>query len=462
MNYRRKANLTLAAVFLLFVFSTVLKLSYPNLFSLRLINFVLEAALVGGIADWFAVTALFQRPLGWPFHTALIPRNRDKVIRSVSDLVENDLLSLELIRQKLSEVSFVKGISEWVGQSGGMNGLTRLIFRYAQERAGEIPPKSAQFLADRIRNGLKESSLAPEALKLVQMLPTTSALDYALEKLHEFVGGSQVRESLYRFLAEQKEAKASDSSFNRYLLSFIQKIDGLNLVEATAVLQNQLGLALQELKTPDHPLRQKIQKILQESFFTPVGGSDGPSESEPGFSQGKPEQAADSLMTLEHWKEEVLLQLPWEETLQNFLAKVLAYGLNLQPSPAEKSGQSDPDSPLLRWLTDGANRLWQSFLGDSQLQNQLDKYIRSTLGRLAAAEHRLIGSIAHDTLEALSEKDLNAFIEGKTGNDLQWIRINGSLVGGIAGLFLFLFLDLVYNPWLVPLVQHLFLSRQGF
>lgn len=115
------------------------------------------------------------------------------------------------------------------------------------------------------------------------------------------------------------------------------------------------------------------------------------------------------------------------------------------------------DSLLFTWLSEGANRLWQDFLKDQSLQNRLNAYIRSALGRLAAAEHRLIGSIARNTLESLSETDLNSFIEGKAGDDLQWIRINGSLVGGFAGLFLFFFLDLIYQPWLLPLFHRLFL-----
>lgn len=449
MNYRRKANLTLAAVFLLFILSTVLKFDNPNLFSFRLLNFVLEAALVGGIADWFAVTALFQKPLAWPFHTALIPRNRNKVIQSVSDLVENDLLSLELIQNKLADVSFIGGICGWIEQNGGTDGLARLIFHYVEGKAGEIPPKGARFLGDKIKTGLRESSLLTEALKLVQLLPAADALDYALEKLHESISGSQVREGLYQLLLKQKEAKETDSPFSRYLLSFVERIDGLNLEEAAAVLQDQLELALQELKAPDHPLRQKIQALLQAGFLEPANSLGSPSK--------------DMLeQTLERWKEEVLLQLPWEETLQNFLTKTLSYLLNPRLTVQRSLGLSEQDSPLFSWLADGADRLWQGFLGDSSLQNQLNAYIRSTLGRLAEAEHRLIGSIAQDTLEALSEEDLNAFIEGKAGNDLQWIRINGSLVGGFAGLILFFFLDFVYTPGIVPLFHHLFQSLQRF
>ncbi|WP_240984136.1 DUF445 domain-containing protein [Acididesulfobacillus acetoxydans] len=469
MNYRHKANVTLAVVFSLFVLSTVFKLNEPGLFSLRLLNFVLEAALVGGIADWFAVTALFQRPLGWPFHTALIPRNRDKVILSVSQMVENDLLSLELIQEKLAQVSFTDGLRAWVEQNGGVAALTRLFFNYLDERKDKIPAQSAPFIAAKIKQEIGSASLDQGLHRLRRIFPTGAGLDYALDQLHGIVNGPPVRESLYRLLLAQKEARETDSPFNRYLLGFIQKIDGLNLREAATVLQKQLGLALRELQNPSHPLRQRILELLATE------ADDQPLD-----------------QTLEQWKTEVLLQLPWEDTLCRFLTTVLSQVMGPPKAPtappaapetsastvaedpaprpnpihtAENPARSitegkvmpENDSLLFTWLSEGANRLWQDFLKDQSLQNRLNAYIRSALGRLAAAEHRLIGSIARNTLESLSETDLNSFIEGKAGDDLQWIRINGSLVGGFAGLFLFFFLDLIYQPWLLPLFHRLFL-----
>ncbi|KLU60765.1 hypothetical protein CEB3_c27380 [Peptococcaceae bacterium CEB3] len=468
MNYRHKANVTLAVVFLLFVLSTIFKLNEPRLFSLRLLNFVLEAALVGGIADWFAVTALFQRPLGWPFHTALIPRNRDKVILSVSQMVENDLLSLELIQEKLARVSFTDGLRAWVEQNGGVAALTRLLFIYLDERKDKIPARSAQFIAAKIKQEIGSASLDRELYRLSRIFPTGDGLDYALDQLRGIVNGPLVRENLYRLLLDQKETREADSRFNRYLLDFVQKIDGLNLREAATVLQKQLGLALRELENPSHPLRQRILELLATEADTQSLGQ-----------------------TLEQWKTEVLLKLPWEETLCQFLTTVLSQVMNPpkaptapaaapensaptvagdpvpQPNPihtAENPARNIPEdkvlpeknSPLFIWLSEGASRLWQDFLKDQPLQNRLNAYIRSTLGRLAAAEHRMIGSIARNTLESLSETDLNSFIEGKAGEDLQWIRINGSLVGGFAGLFLFFFLDLIYQPWLLPLFHRLF------
>lgn len=87
MNYHKKANITLAVVLIGFLGSALLARNCPGILGFQLLKFVLEAALVGGLADWFAITAIFKKPLGWGFHTALIPRNRAKLIEAVAGMV---------------------------------------------------------------------------------------------------------------------------------------------------------------------------------------------------------------------------------------------------------------------------------------------------------------------------------------------------------------------------------------
>jgi uncharacterized membrane-anchored protein YjiN (DUF445 family) len=88
---------------------------------------------------------------------------------------------------------------------------------------------------------------------------------------------------------------------------------------------------------------------------------------------------------------------------------------------------------------------------DPNLQETLDPFFRNTLLEIAQKEHSLIGEIVQETLEDLSDDELNRFIEDKAGNDLQWIRINGSIVGGILGFLLFFILNFGYQPLLVIL-----------
>lgn len=94
MNSKARANLVLLLVFAAFLALVVLEFYLVRSPWLAFLRFGLEGALVGGLADWFAVTALFGKPLGIGWHTALIPRNREKFILALRNLVENELLSM--------------------------------------------------------------------------------------------------------------------------------------------------------------------------------------------------------------------------------------------------------------------------------------------------------------------------------------------------------------------------------
>ncbi|MHB1653027.1 MAG: DUF445 domain-containing protein [Desulfitobacteriaceae bacterium] len=433
MNYQRKANLTLAGVFLLFTFSTLLRHLYPSLSFFKLINFVLEAALVGGIADWFAVTALFRRPLGWPFHTALIPRNREKVIESIGNMVQHDLLNLELIKQKIAALSVAQSLINHAERNNGLQDITALLWRYTLEKLEAMDPQTVGYtIGEKVIAKLNEYPIAPEISKLLRGWQKNQIqwFGYLVNKLIELASQPQTKESLTRFLEEQKEAKLGDSPLSKYLFSFMEKIDGVNMDEAATSLQSQLCVSLEELKNPEHPLHQRV-KVFLENTISAL------------------EIDASSQKAMENWKEEILEVLPWGATLTNLISKILP--LVVYPNQATPGAE-----PLLsQWLTNQIETAWLHFKENRTLQNKVDQYTRTALIRLSAVEHDLVGKIAKDTLRSLNDADLNKFVEDKAGNDLQWIRINGSLVGGFMGLALSLFLSFIYDPLVVPFIHNL-------
>ena len=161
MNYHKKANIILTAVFLFFMGAAVLEHFNPDNFEIRLMFFVSEAALVGGLADWFAVTAIFKKPLGWGYHTALIPRNREKVIEAVASVVQTELLNMTLIRKKIEGIPFIEGLLLSVEKLGGSVYLTDMILAYLRRYAEkQEPAQLAEKLAVYIRSTAKTWNLA--------------------------------------------------------------------------------------------------------------------------------------------------------------------------------------------------------------------------------------------------------------------------------------------------------------
>ena len=439
MNYHRKANITLAAVFLFFLASAVLEYFNPNIFGIKLISFVSEAALVGGIADWFAVTAIFKKPLGWGYHTALIPRNREKVIEAVANIVQTELLRMDVIRKKMERISFVNGLFKYVGRVGGANYLTDKISDHIRRYADkQEPARLAEKLAEFLRNIAKTWYLTPKLQILSGWALTHGYIDQGLdqlaEKLWDKAADGEMRLVILRYLEEVKEEKVSSGgSIFRTLMGFVEMSDGLNLDEAADALQVELLLTLRRFRDPTDPLRVTLKDMLLEEI-------------------AELDTNVRFVAQAERWKKDILTEGLFEE----FLEKVLRAALDVVAA-APPSTPSEP-SLLYRAVYPVVEKYWASIQENTALQEQINLFIVDTLCQLIQNEHDLIGSMVRETLAAYTDQDLNQFIEEKAGNDLQWIRINGSMIGGIVGIILFLFLNCVYAPYIMPVLTNVIMQ----
>jgi uncharacterized membrane-anchored protein YjiN (DUF445 family) len=106
-------------------------------------------------------------------------------------------------------------------------------------------------------------------------------------------------------------------------------------------------------------------------------------------------------------------------------------------------------------ISDLVEKLWEYFKENTAIKNTIDNGINKIIYNILDEKHNVIGSIASDTLNNFTDEKLKEFIEEKVGEDLQWIRINGSVLGGCIGLVLFVFLNLIFEPYIVPVVRGL-------
>ncbi|HEY8875172.1 MAG TPA: DUF445 domain-containing protein [Desulfosporosinus sp.] len=431
MNYHKKANIILAAVFLIFLGAAVLEHFNPDKFGIRLMFFVSEAALVGGLADWFAVTAIFKKPLGWGYHTALIPRNRAKVIEAVASVVQKELLNMTIIRKKMEGMPFIEGLLLGMEKVGGSVYLTDTILdnlrRYAEKQE---PAKLAEKLAVFIRGTAKswhlEASVQTISGWAIKHGYIELGLDRLAEGLWDKAAHSETRNAILRYLEELKEEKVTTGgSIFRTMMGFMEMSDGLNLDEAADALQVELLLTLSKLRDPSDPLRISLKDVLLSRVL-------------------ELEQDTRFNAQIEQWKEGLLT----DALFSRFLESVLREVLKVASSP---STPSEPNS-LYRALHPFVEKYWGSVQNNSELQAKINSFLVDTLCRVIQNEHDLIGGMVRETLTGYTDKDLNGFVEEKAGNDLQWIRINGSMIGGVVGLLLFLFLDFVYEPHIMPMI----------
>ena len=431
MNYHKKANITLTAVFIFFLGAALLEHLSPNNFGIRLIYFVSEAALVGGIADWFAVTAIFKKPLGWGYHTALIPRNREKVIEAVATIVQTKLLHMDVIRQKIERIPLIDGLFRYVEREGGSKYLTNLVLTYIRRYADKQEPSQlAERLAEYLRKTAKTWYLAPKVQIISGWALTNGYIDEGLdllaEKLWDKAAEEETRLIILRYLEEVKEEKVSNGgSILRTLMGFMEMSDGLNLDEAADALQVELLLTIRRFRNPLDPLRVSLRDAVIEGI-------------------AKLDSNIKFVVQAERWKQDLLT----EELFEEFLETVLRSILNMAAPPLA----STEPNVFYRTVHTFVEKYWVSLQANAAFREQINLFLVDTLCQVIQNEHNMIGCMVRETLTAYTDQNLNQFIEEKAGNDLQWIRINGSMIGGVIGLILFLFLDFVYTPYIWPVL----------
>ncbi|WP_434511174.1 DUF445 domain-containing protein [Desulfitobacterium sp. AusDCA] len=429
MNYRRRANVVLSIVFLLFILVSWAKHLWPGYFLLRLCQFVLEASLVGGIADWFAVTALFRKPLGWPYHTALIPRNRIQLINGIRAMVETELLSESMIYQKIKVFKFFEKIIKAVEVRGEAEFLADRLVTFLAGLKGRLSAdKPAEKLNSLIQAKVQELCLSEKIFPYFQTLLNRQEfdqwLDERLEDLLVYASGSRVHYQILSYLENLKERQLASGGFlQKTLFGVFQASDGVNFEAAADSVQTHLILTIRRLKSPENALRIRLKTQLEERISYWKKDKVTKEKIEEGFKQ-------------------LFRELPLEDYLKNEMEIILS---NWQ------GGKSTRGESLKASVKPFVMHFWEGIKADHKLQETLDEFFRATLLQVVQKEHRLIGEIVQETLEELSDDELNRFIEDKAGNDLQWIRINGSIVGGILGLILFILLNFAYQPLLMGL-----------
>lgn len=436
MNYRNKANITLAAVCCAFAFATVLKHSFKHIFALDLLYTVVEAALVGGIADWFAVTALFKKPLGFSYHTALIPRNREKVIEAVGHMVEGDLLSAASLKAKITEINVAELMIRWIEKDQDLKqNLVRLGASYIQRNVLKIDPRHISNYFERtIRSNFKEIDLPRLVKGLVQWVLNTHQDDklvaYVLDELIAAANRPEAQEGIYQFLKSQVDVKTGKGLWKNLFVGLLESTDSLNLTDAATSLHKQLVATLYELKDPAHPIRARFKEILEDTV-------------------AKLAVQEQWRQAIEGWREDVFERLPLQTALENLIRALIKAATGQQVQAGEKNPATE-DSILMHWSIKQLTAYWEHFKQDPEMLGWIDCYLKDLIYQLIESEHYLIGEAVKRTLSTFTDQDLNQFVEDKAGNDLQWIRINGSIIGGLVGLLMFLFLKLVYDPFIVP------------
>lgn len=379
---------------------------------LRILTAGFEAATVGALADWFAVTALFRHPLGIPIpHTAIIPTRRAKLIESIAHIVEHDWLSPEVIGARLARFAPSELLVDWlrapehVERLGGplrdvLRGLARAL----------TEPEAVEFADRALQRQLRELPLNASAGRWIVHALEGGHLDAAFEtvatSLARLAGLATTWDRLDQLLLELA-AKRRDEGRNVEAFLLRRKTVRTRLVlGACQAAGDQLSGAAGDAR---HPLRQAVLGAVQ------------------GFADRLAAGDARAVELAERLRGVLLESLEAGPLVRDMLGRLRG----------ELEDQlDDADSALSRLIDRRLQSGIVELLDEADRRATFDRWVRATADELLRRHHHQIGLTVRENLEALDTGTLVAMIEARVGNDLQFIRLNGAVVGGLVGLVL--------------------------
>ena len=421
-----KANAALVSSALFFLFALYLHLHVPSAIWTDGLLMVSEAALVGGVADWFAVTALFRRPLGFPYHTAILPRRRDSFIHAIVVMVQKEFFSRRKIFRHIEKIHLFPMLQEFLHKEATETRMTGTVLHFI--RASFLRKKNMKviaYLAERLKGILLREDPS-ELMNRFDALFRTNEWDRkALVRisclLAQEVSTEETRQSIRDALAELEREKIGDGFLSRLL----EVTNTVNLDEGAELIQRHTCHVLNELGREYSPLQENAIALLHDCI-------------------GDLRQDAELLRLARELQERLACELPIEETLGRLfqgLRKHFQMDLQREVDPIAEHMPA-----FYTHLQSILHVEYQHMLflieERSELQKIITKVLYDLLARSALHAQTLVGVIVRNVLSRLTDEELNHLIYDKVEEDLLWIRVNGSLVGGCIGLLLFICMNI--------------------
>lgn len=366
-----------------------------------------EAAMVGALADWFAVVALFRHPLNLKIpHTAIIPRNKERIARGLSDFIPQNFLSSGALVQRIAEFRPAHTLCQWLLKPDNADTVATYATRFVAYALTAVDDERVRrFLQRTITGKLKEADFAAAAGQLLDILTENkrhhALLDAALNGLDDVLAKEETR----RFIAAEVAKSAP-------LLKKISDWLQLNLDERAALKIAELAIAkVSEVRRDhDHELRKQFD-VYVDGFIARL--------------RADPELKA----KIARIRDELLDNPALGDYIGGLWQEFRAW------LSADLSGEMSRRRSVTHERVAAMVRAFGARLeADREIRQWIDEQILTAIPPLVEEHRAKIGRFVEDQINDWQEKKLVEELERHIGPDLQYIRINGTLVGGLAGL----------------------------
>lgn len=359
-----------------------------------------EAAMIGGLADWFAVTALFRHPMGIPIpHTAIIPARKDRVARTLGAFVQHNFLTREVIETRLRALHVGERMATWISRPGNARTIARQTATALAAGAQVLKDDDVQrWIDSALEDRIRQARIAPIAGRLLSVVTEEDRhqelLDEAIAMLTRAV---EQNRDVIRDRVRRETPWWMPNAMDEKIY---QKIVGS--IERT----------LKEIRDdPEHPMRERFDEALRR-FVNDL--------------QHSPETAARA----EELKEDLLDA----EAVRRFSASLWVDAKQALITFAENTEATSREGGTIeRALT----AFGEAVLADPELMQKVDAFVIDVAANLVERYQRDIADLITHTVQNWDADVTTRRIELAIGRDLQYIRINGTLVGALAGLLIY-------------------------
>ena len=394
-SMKRRATGLLVVVTIVFVVARAVEHDHS---ALGYVRATAEAAMVGALADWFAVTALFKHPLGLPIpHTAIIPTRKDQIGESLGDFVQENFLSPEVVAEKLRSASIAHRVAMWLGEDDHARSLSANL---AVAVAG---------IADVLRDEEVQDALEHAVVSRVRATPVAPLVGRVLDVMtandrHQQLFDAAIR-NVVQLLEERRETFRG--KFAHESPWWVPEPIDERIFEK--IFNGVRGLLGDMLNDPRHEVRLHFDERVRNLVID---------------LKSSPELQAKG----EELKEEMLAHpavRAWTASLWS----------DMKASLVRQS--TDPDSELRRRIERAVTQLARTLRDDPSLEAKVDRWVEQVVIYVVGQYRHEIAELISSTVRKWDAAETSERIELQIGKDLQFIRINGTVVGGLVGLVIY-------------------------
>ena len=358
-----------------------------------------EAAMVGGLADWFAVTALFRHPLGLPIpHTAIIPRNKDRIGEALANFLKENFLVPAVVARRMQRLDVAAAAGRFLQTPAGEG--TRI-----RAGASRLIADIFESLDDERLGGLVKGAISSR-LRSMEISPL---LGHALASAINEDRHVPMLEAAIRWTARALDANEQlirDMVHKK--ANWVLKIAGLDEKLADAIIDGLRKLTVEMSTDPAHPVRVKIEEALA--------------------------QLANDLQARPETRERV--EAIKEQLLDNKSVSLWLDTLWQRGREAIIRAARNPDAVLAGKLGEILKSMGGTIEKDARIRAAINQFARRAVVGMAASYGGSIVKLVSETIRSWDAQTVTNRLEAAVGRDLQYIRINGTLVGGLVGLVL--------------------------